>query len=116
MPPRRDYEMVKDIRNMLLSLDWISRHRYWRRYHSWAILRAVRRADMELVKASLSSVDLLVGEGDGVEVDPNMIIPLPPPPKKKLQLKITDYFTKAPKKPRGGRQLKITSFFARRHH
>ena len=80
------------------------------------MLRAHRRADMELVEASLSSVDLLAGEGDGVEVDPNMVIPLPPPPQKTVQLKITHYFTKAPKKPRGGRQQKITSFFARRHH
>ena len=114
MPPRRHHGMAVEMRTMLLKLDWMSRHHTWTRYKAWALQTASRRHDMEMVKAAMSSHDLLEGKGDCVDVAPNLVIPLPPPPSKYIQLKITDFFRKAPKKPKGGRQLKITAFLHRR--
>ena len=107
-------EFATEMRKMLLGLDWVARHRVWTRYKAWAAFQASRRRDVELIRTSMSSHDLIDGEGDGVDVVPMVVIAMPRPPRKSVQMKISDYFPKAKKKTKRGIQLKLTSFFKTR--
>ena len=103
------------LRRFLLSLDWVTRHMYWRRLKVWAEPSAERRKNLAKLKASLSSADLLEGEFDGVMVGPRIVIALQGPPKAiSFQYLIPHFFPKANRKPKC-RQLKITDFFKVKH-
>lgn len=104
-------EFVLSMRKFLLSLDWQTRHAYWRKLAQWSSLTAERRKNLQKLKKIISSADLLEGEFDGVAVPATVVIPLRAPPKPRgTQLKITDFFKATPRKPKQ-LQLKITAFF-----
>ena len=114
MPHRNEWAIA--LQRLLLSLDWVARHVYWRRLCAWCEPSSARRKNLAKLKTMLSSADLLEGEFDGVTVGPRVVIALtgPPPKAKGLQYKITHFFPKTTRKPKY-HQLKITDFFKVKH-
>ena len=104
-------EWVTSNRRVLLSFDWKTRHQVWARLSAYMSRTADRRKLLDKLRASLSSADLLDGEHDCLKIPDYVVIALPAPPRKGVQLKITDFFRKLPKKKTTRHQLLITHFF-----
>jgi hypothetical protein len=90
-----DASLVQIIRSDLLSMDWVARHSLWHRLLARFSNNQWNQDILRMVKNTMSSADLLEGTFDGRPPLGNQIIALKASrPRRKIQTKITDFWTK----------------------